>query len=96
MLDKYELICVAMAVLLFAGCASVRIVAREENPTEKEVFVEQCGWSYDLEGGKREIRVGDRETIGAVTIHYNWFYALGTFFSCGHWMPFQITYEVNE
>ena len=82
--------------MFLSGCASVRLVGREINPEEKEVFIEQCGWSYDLEGNSTEIRVGRRETIGAVTVHYNLFYALGTLISLGHWMPFQLTYELNE
>ena len=86
----------ALTALALSGCASVRVVARETNPVEKEIFVEQCGWSSDLEGKKTEIRVSERGTIGAVTVHYNFFYALGTLVSLGHWMPFQITYEVNE
>ena len=41
-------------------------------------------------------RVSERGNLGAVTVHYNFFYALGTLVSLGHWMPFQITCEVNE
>jgi len=89
-------ISLALVSLALAGCASVRVVARETNPVEKEIFVEKCGWSSDLEGKKTEIRVSERGTIGAVTVHYNFFYALGTLVSLGHWMPFQITCEVNE
>ncbi len=86
----------ALTALALSGCASVRVVARETNPVEKEIFIEQCGWSSDLEGKKTEVRVSERGTIGAVTVHYNFFYALGTLVSLGHWMPFQITCEVNE
>ena len=89
-------IILALTAIALSGCASVRVVARETNPMEKEIFVEQCGWSPDLEGRETEIRVSERGTIGAVTVHYNFFYALGTLVSLGHWMPFQITCEVNE
>ena len=89
-------ISLALVSLALAGCASVRVVARETNPVEKEIFVEKCGWSSNLEVNKTEVRVSDRGTIGAVTVHYNFFYALGTLISLGHWMPFQITCEVNE
>ena len=50
----------------------------------------------DLEGGKTEIRVGGRETLGAVKLHTNYLYALGSVFTFGIWMPFDITYEVNK
>ena len=43
---------VVIAALIMTGCASVRLVARETNPQEKETFVNECGWSMDLEGGK--------------------------------------------
>ena len=79
-----------------AGCASVRLVANEDNPTEVETLVERCGWNLDEEEETKEIRVGGRETIGAVKVHMNYFYALGTVLSLGHWMPFDITYEVNK
>ena len=95
-LTRGGIVAVAVMLSLFMGCASVRVVARETNPVEKEIFVEKCGWSSDLEGNKTEVRVSDRGTIGAFTVHYNFFYALGTLISCGHWMPFQITCEVNE
>ena len=87
---------VVIAVLIATGCASVRLVARETNPQEKETFVNECGWSMDLEGGKTEIRVGERETLGAVKLHTNYLYALGSVLSFGIWMPFDITYEVNK
>lgn len=89
-------LCIVPLLCLLVGCASVRLVARESNPYENEVFVEKCGWSLDMEGGKMEIRVAQRETIGAVNVHYNYLYALGTVLSFGHWIPFQITYEVNK
>ena len=54
----------ALTALALSGCASVRVVARETNPVEKEIFVEQCGWSSDLEGKKTEVRVSERGTIG--------------------------------
>jgi hypothetical protein len=87
---------VLCAVFIVTGCASVRLVARETNPQEKESFVNECGWSMDLEGGKTEIRVGGRETLGAVKFHTNYLYALGSVFTFGIWMPFDITYEVNK
>jgi hypothetical protein len=87
---------VVIAALIMMGCASVRLVARETNPKEKEAFVNECGWSMDLEGGKTEIRVGERETLGAVKLHTNYLYALGSVLSLGIWMPFDITYEVNK
>lgn len=96
---NYEIKIIGMivsAALIATGCASVRIVARETNPQEKETFVNECGWSMDLEGGKTEIRVGERETLGAVKLHTNYLYALGSVLSFGIWMPFDITYEVNK
>ena len=87
---------VLCAVFIVTGCASVRLVVRETNPQEKEAFVNECGWSIDLEGGKTERRVGERETLGAVKLHTNYIYALGTVLSFGIWMPFDITYEVNK
>ncbi len=57
-------ISLALVSLSLAGCASVRVVARETNPVEKEIFVEKCGWSSDLEVNKTEVRVSDRGTIG--------------------------------
>ena len=86
----------AIAALIATGCASVRLVARETNLQEKESFVNECGWSTDLEGGKTEIRVGERETLGAVRLHTNYLYALGSVLSFGIWMPFDMTYEVNK
>ena len=87
---------VASLVGLVVGCASVRLVARENDPTEKEILIERCGWNLDEEGETKEVRVGERETIGAVKVHMNYLYALGTVLSLGHWMPFDITYEVNK
>ena len=49
-----------------------------------------------MEGETKEVRVGERETIGAVKVHMNYLYALGTVLSLGHWMPFDITCEVNK
>jgi len=89
-------LCMVLLSCLLVGCASVRLVARESDPYEKEILVEKCGWSLDMEGGKTEIRVAQRETIGAVKVHSNFLYALGTVLSLGHWIPFQITYEVNQ
>ena len=95
--DGIEMIgMVLSAALIATGCASVRLVAREMNPQEKETFVNECGWSEDLEGGKTEIRVGERETLGAVKFHTNYLYALGSVLSFGIWIPFDITYEVNK
>lgn len=87
---------VLVTMAFASGCASLRLVAREKSPHEKEIFVEQCGWDLDLEGGKKEIRVSERGTIGAVHIHTNYFYALMTVISLGHWMPFDVRYEVNH
>ena len=87
---------VVIAALIMTGCASVRLVARETNPPEKETFVNECGWSMDLKGGKTEIRGGELETLGAVKLHTNYLYALGSVLSFGIWMPFDITYEVNK
>ena len=92
----YQVVVVVFIMCMMAGCASVRLVACESNPHEHEVFVEKCGWTSDMEGGKTEIRVAQRETIGAVNVHFNYLYALGTVLSLGHWIPFQITYEVNQ
>ena len=86
----------ASLVGLVVGCASVRLVARENDPTEKEILIERCGWNLDEEGETKEVRVGERETIGAVKVHMNYLYALGTVLSLGHWMPFDVTYEVNK
>ena len=95
--DEIKIIGMALcAVFIVTGCASVRLVARETNPQEKEAFVNECGWNMDLEGGKTEIRVGGRETIGAVKLHTNYLYALGSVLTFGIWMPFDITYEVNK
>ena len=95
--DEIKIIGMVVGVaFIVTGCASVRLVARETNPQEKEAFVNECGWSKDLEGGKTEIRVGGRETLGVVKFHTNYLYALGSVLSFGIWMPFDITYEVNK
>mgnify|MGYP003312373586 CR=1 FL=1 len=96
-MGKSKMMVVVLAVLaVFSGCVSVRYVARETDPREVESFEELCGWSLDLEGGKREIRVAKRETIGAFKVRTNYWYALITVLSAGHWMPVDVIYEVNQ
>lgn len=90
------MVVVLVALAVFSGCVSVRYVARETDPREVESFEELCGWSLDLEGGKREIRVAKRETIGAFKVRTNYWYALITVLSAGHWMPVDVIYEVNQ
>lgn len=87
---------VVSLVGLAVGCASVRLVARENDLTEKEILIERCGWNLDEEDETKEVRVGERETIGSVKVHMNYLYAIGAVLSLGHWMPFDITYEVNK
>ena len=86
----------SIIVITFAGCASVRIVGRESNPTEIESFPVLCGWTRDLEGGKKTIKLHDRATIGSVKMHSCYLYAWGTVLSFGLWIPFDVTYEVNQ
>lgn len=92
------IICVVgLLMVAVAGCASVRIVGREENPKEIERFAAPGGWSWDLEGGKEEIPLpDDRATLGSVELHSSYWYAWGTVLTFGWWIPFDITYEVNQ
>lgn len=83
--------------MLLVGCASVRVVGREENPKEIERFASPGGWSWDLEGGKEEILLpDDRATLGSVELHSGYWYAWGTVLTFGWWIPCDITYEVNQ
>ena len=82
--------------LALAGCASVRVIGRESNPSERECFSNVRGWTWDLEGGKKTIDLPDRATIGSVAMHSSYWYAWGTVLTFGWWIPFDITYEVNQ
>jgi len=90
-----KLVYAALALAL-VGCASVRVVGRESNPAEKEEISNVCGWTCDLEGGKKTIELPDRATIGSVEMHSSYWYAWGTVLSFGLWIPFDMTYEVNQ
>ena len=88
---------VALAsTLAMSGCASVRVVAREENPKEVEDFLNLRGWSLDFEGGKEVIQRQDKATLGSFEVHSSYWYAWGTVLSFGWWIPFDITYEENK
>lgn len=93
-----NLIVITMAVLAVgvSGCASVRIVGREDNPAEVERFVNTVGWSLDLEGGRMQVQLPERATLGAVEVHSSYWYAWGTVLTFGLWIPCDMTYEVNR
>lgn len=96
-----QILIVGLVTVLLAGCTSVRIVAKENNPRECEYYDGTCGWSCDLEGGYREITVANdvglvTNTIGAITVKHTYFSSLLTVFSLGLWMPTEIIYEVNQ
>jgi len=78
------------------GCAQYRIVADERNPSEGELSESVCGWSCDLEGGRKVRRVSQEQSIGAVSVHGSYWRAWGTVLTFGAWQPFEVAYEVND
>jgi len=85
-----------MGLALASGCAQLRIVADERNPSETEVRESVCGWSANLEGGRKEIRAAQEQSLGAMAVHSSYWRAWGTVLSFGLWQPFEVVYEVND
>lgn len=87
---------VIAAVAAATGCAKVRIVGREIDPTEEQRVIHRCGWNVRGEDETSEIRVERGKTLGAVKVSMNYLHALGTVLTFGLWMPIDLTWEVNR
>ena len=87
---------VVATVAAVTGCAKVRIVGREIDPTEEQRVIHRCGWNVRGEDETSEIRVERGKTLGAVKVSMNYLHALGTVLTLGLWMPIDLTWEVNR